>query len=149
MYVAIRPPNSRHSLARNSHMASLLFDRPVVVWKCWYSGPRCGSVAFVLCASMTSAPSSSGTKSSGSRGTASVVASNAAGASATSSPGAGSVSGVSVSANGVQLLRRAFATLAELRRSLTVCRWDGVVGVFRDGRLERPAEQAEQQHHDA
>ncbi len=30
MYVLIRPPNSRHSEPRNSHIASLLLDSPVV-----------------------------------------------------------------------------------------------------------------------
>src|SRR3954447_8114394 len=30
----MRPPNSRHSEPRNSHMASLLLDRPVEVWGC-------------------------------------------------------------------------------------------------------------------
>jgi hypothetical protein len=33
MYVEIRPPNSRHSLPRNSHIASLLLLSPVdVTW---------------------------------------------------------------------------------------------------------------------
>jgi hypothetical protein len=32
MYVEMRPPKRRHSEPRNSHMASLLLDRPVELW---------------------------------------------------------------------------------------------------------------------
>jgi hypothetical protein len=33
MYVLIRPPKSRQSDPRNNHIAVLLLDKPVVVWR--------------------------------------------------------------------------------------------------------------------
>src|SRR4029079_11246227 len=49
MYVEINPPNSRHSLPRNSHMASLLLLSPVDVGGPWVAGAACSTTA--LCSS--------------------------------------------------------------------------------------------------
>src|SRR5918993_5976289 len=55
MYVEISPPKSRHSDPRNSHIASLLFDSPVVVWCTTWSGaspPVSASAAWTAASAM-------------------------------------------------------------------------------------------------
>src|SRR3954454_17920644 len=49
MYVEIKPPNSRHSLPRNSHIASLLLLSPGEVGGPWVAGAACSTTA--LCSS--------------------------------------------------------------------------------------------------
>src|SRR3954462_7324836 len=49
MYVEIKPPKSRHSLPRNSHIASLLLLSPVDVGGPCVAGAACSTTA--LCSS--------------------------------------------------------------------------------------------------
>src|SRR4051794_29237663 len=93
---------------------------------------------------MTAPPWSSSRKSSGWAGTAWSAARKSADCSATSSPGAGSVTGRSVSANGVQLLRRRLAALAQFAVRVTVLGRLDVVSLVGDRRLQRPAVRSEE-----